>query len=177
MSTTHVVEPVATLGDDVLHAIYAQYAAPLLRYVQQLTGDRHRAEDVVQEAMLRAWQHPQAASPERGSLRPWLWVVARHIVIDQARARKSRPAEVTTLPHLISTTDDGLDRYLLAIDVATAINTLSPAHRDVLREVYYRDRSIAEAAKVLGVPIGTVKSRTYYALQTLKLALQERARV
>ena len=57
--------------------------------------------------------------------------------------------------------------------VAEAVTRLSPEHRAVLVECYYRGQPVAEAARRLGVPEGTVKSRTHYALRALRLALQE----
>jgi RNA polymerase sigma-70 factor (ECF subfamily) len=165
----------ATLDDQLIRALYAEHAGPLLGYVLRLTGgDRHRAEDVVQETMLRAWKHPEAAVPAHGSLRPWLITVARNIVIDHARARKARPTEVGEPSMALAAVNDDLDSVLLAQDVAEALATLSPSHREVLAETYFNGRSVAEAAEVLGVPAGTVKSRTYYALRALKLALEER---
>ena len=62
----------------------------------------------------------------------------------------------------------------MAYEVAECLSALSPDHRAVLLETYYRDRSVAEAAEILGIPQGTVKSRTYYALRALRLALEER---
>lgn len=165
----------ATLDDDLVRALYAEHAGPLFGYVLRLTGgDRHRAEDVVQETMLRAWRHPEAASSSHGSLRPWLITVARNIVIDHARARKARPPEVGEPSLALAAVDDGLEQVLMAQDVAEAIATLSQPHREVLVETYYRGQSVAEAARRLGIPSGTVKSRTYYALRALRLALEER---
>src|SRR6266567_5790043 len=69
---------------------------------------------------------------------------------------------------------DLADRVLESWAVADALAALRPDHRQVLLETYYRGRSVAEAAIVLGVPAGTVKSRTFYALRALKLALEER---
>lgn len=165
----------AKLDDDLVRALYDEHAGPLLGYVLRLTGgDRQRAEDVVQETMLRAWTHPEAAGPARGSLRPWLLTVARNIVIDSARARKSRPHEVGEQALAAAAVADDIDNLLLAQDVSGALAALSVQHREVLVQTYYLGRSVAQAARVLGVPPGTVKSRTYYALRALKLALQER---
>jgi RNA polymerase sigma-70 factor (ECF subfamily) len=68
---------------------------------------------------------------------------------------------------------DGLDAALTSWAVQDALGRLSPDHRAVLLEVYHRGRSVGDAAAALGVPPGTVKSRTYYALRALRLALQE----
>lgn len=164
-----------TLDDDLVRALYDEHAGPVFAYVLRLTGgDRQRAEDVVQETMLRAWRHPEAAHPLKGSLRPWLLTVARNIVIDHARARRSRPHEVGDQALRSASVNDDVDSVLLAQDVSGALASLTAQHREVLVQTYYLGRSVAEAAGALGVPPGTVKSRTYYALRALRLALEER---
>jgi RNA polymerase sigma-70 factor (ECF subfamily) len=156
-----------------IRALYAEHGGALLRYALHLTGgDRQRAEDLVQETIVRAWRHP-AALADRPA-RPWLFAVARNLAVDAFRARQSRPSEVgqavlDTLP----ATDDA-DRTLESWAVAEALASLRPDHRKVIVETYYRGCSVAEAAVTLGIPAGTVKSRTYYALKALKLALEER---
>jgi RNA polymerase sigma-70 factor (ECF subfamily) len=162
------------MNDDRVRVLFDEHAGAVLGYVMRLTGDFQRSQDVVQETMLRAWRHPEADRTDCESLRPWLLTVARNVVIDQVRARKSRPAEVGSACLATAAVDDHLDSVLAARDVAAAIETLTPSHRAVLIETYFRDRSIADTAAMLGVPTGTVKSRTYYALRALKLALTER---
>lgn len=169
------VDDVSVAGDELLRTLYAEHAGPLLGYVIRLTdGDRQRAEDVVQETLLRAWRHPDSLDPARGSLRPWLWTVARNIVVDGARARHARPREVGEDALASLPADDQIDKAVLAWEVAEALALLSPEHRSVLIETYYRGRSVAEAADALKIPSGTVKSRTFYALRALRLALEER---
>ena len=171
---------VASADAERLRILYADHAGPLLGYVLKLTnGDRAQAEDVVQETFLRAWQHSEAFEPDRGSPRAWLCTVARNIVVDHARARRSRPQEVGEDGlHLAAsrgaTAEDSYDRMILGWEVAEAMATLSPDHRAVLRETYFKGLSVAEAADVLGIPAGTVKSRTYYALRALRSAFEER---
>lgn len=170
---------ISTTDEELLRALYAEHAGPLLHYVLRLTsGDRQWAEDVVQETLLRAWRHPAAFEPERGPARAWLCTVARRLVIDMHRARQARPAEVggDALERAAERTpgEDRIEQALQSWAVADAIHTLSPDHRAVLLETYYRGRTVAEAAEVLGIPPGTVKSRTYYALHALRLALRER---
>jgi len=165
---------VATASETLMRALYDEHASALLGYALRLaSGDRQRAEDLVQETFLRAWRHPEALAAERGSVRPWLFTVARNLAVDAHRARRARPREVGDDVLAVVPAADELDRALESWQMAAAVATLSPEHRAVLVETYYRGRSVADAAAVLGVPPGTVKSRTYYALRALRLALQE----
>jgi RNA polymerase sigma-70 factor (ECF subfamily) len=153
-------------------SLYVEHGRVLLAYVTRLTGDRQLAEDVVQETLLRAWRHAGTLTEEKGSIRGWLLTVARNIATDKARARMARPAEVhedAAPPVSVDHSDDVVN----SIYVLEALQSLSPEHRAVLVEVYYGGKTAAEAAETLGVPAGTVKSRTYYALRALRLALQE----
>jgi RNA polymerase sigma-70 factor (ECF subfamily) len=162
-------------GEDVLRVLWAEHGGPLLAYATRLTGgDRQRAEDIVQETFLRAWRHPEALSADRGSPRPWLCTVARHIAVDGHRSRLARPSEVGADSLSLVSVPDEADRVLESWIVSDALRTLSVEHRDVLVETYYRGKSVAEAAAALRIPAGTVKSRTYYALRALRLALTER---
>lgn len=157
----------------LLRALYATHARPLLAYVQRLVGgDRQRAEDIVQETLLRAWQH--AADLNVDEARPWLFTVARRLVIDSERSRQARPKQAQLVSVEEASTTDELDAALDACLVADALGAVSPAHREVIVEGFYRGRSTKEIAAMLGVPDGTVRSRMFYALRALRLALAER---
>jgi RNA polymerase sigma-70 factor (ECF subfamily) len=158
-----------------LRELYDAHAAALLSYAMRLTnGDRGRAEDIVQDTLVRAWRHPEALDERRGPLRPWLFTVAHRIAIDAHRGRLARPTEVGDAVLAAVPAADEIDSSLDRLLIADAMTSLSSEHRAVIVETYYRGRSVNEAASVLGVPPGTVKSRSYYALKALKLALTER---
>jgi RNA polymerase sigma-70 factor (ECF subfamily) len=159
---------------DLLRALHDQHAHALWTYVVGLTnGDHGRAQDVVQETLLRAWRNPAVLEQTRGSGRGWLFTVAKRIVIDEWRAASRRPRVVTDqIPQQAVVADvqqQVVDRQL----VLAALRTLSIEHRQVLLECYFRGASVAEAAQTLGVPPGTIKSRTHYALHALRKALGE----
>ncbi|HXW45199.1 MAG TPA: sigma-70 family RNA polymerase sigma factor [Streptosporangiaceae bacterium] len=174
-------QPIAEAGssrqvasdEDLVRALYAEHAGPLLRYaIHLMSGDRQRAEDIVQETLLRAWQHPEAIADRPA--RPWLFAVARNLAIDSYRSRRVRPHEVGEAALDVLAGPDDAERALESWAVADALTALRPEHRGVLLETYYYGKSVAEAALTLGIPAGTVKSRTFYALRALRLALEER---
>ncbi|HEX6873549.1 MAG TPA: sigma-70 family RNA polymerase sigma factor [Micromonosporaceae bacterium] len=161
--------------DDTIRALHAEHGDALFAHALRLTsGDRQRAEDLVQETLLRAWRHPEALDPSRGPIRAWLFTTCRRLAIDAWRRSSARVTEVVTdtLPEPRPELDD-TDRAVEAWTIAEALARLSAPHREVLVECFYRGRSVAEAAAVLGVPPGTVKSRTHYAMRALRLILDE----
>jgi RNA polymerase sigma factor (sigma-70 family) len=161
--------------EQLIAELYREYHRPLLAFVLRLTGgDRQHAEDVVQETMVRAWRSGQSLSPASESAMPWLATIARRVVIDQWRRRNARPPEVGDDAFADQASPDETERVLYGVAVAEALRALTPAHRDVLTETVLRDRTVNQAAEVLGIPVGTVKSRVYYALRALRIVLEER---
>ena len=173
----HEAASSANHEDTLVRMLYEEHAGPLLMFVLRLTGgDRQRAEDIVQETLLRAWRNAHRLGAQgQQSLRPWLVTVARRIAIDDHRSVSARPPETydRELESFPSTGDD-TDRVLQLMTVTDALRTLSQSHREILVETYFRGRTVPEAADVLGLPLGTAKSRVYYALRALRTALQQR---
>jgi RNA polymerase sigma factor (sigma-70 family) len=164
-----------TADDTLVTEMYRQYRVPLMAYVLRLTaGDRQHAEDVVQETMVRAWRQAAKLDLTEPSLMPWLATVARRIVIDDRRRKSARPPETGDEMLENSPAADTMEDLLRKMVVTEALQSLSPAHREVLNETILRDRTVNQAAEALGIPVGTVKSRVYYALKALRVVLAER---
>lgn len=149
---------------------YAAHAGELYGFAMRSLGDSGLAEEAVQETFLRAWRAGARFDPQIGSLRTWLFAILRNVVIDLGRARSSRPpvAEGGIEPAV-----EPFEEALLSWQVEEAMRRIGEQHRRVLVETYYRGRPYAEVAAELGVPEGTVKSRVYYGLRALRVALEE----
>ncbi len=159
--------------DDNGDAWLAAYQGPLVGFVLPIVnGDLQAAEDVVQETMLRGWQHADELRPEQAS--SWLHKVARNIAISTYhRRRRARPREVPLDEATVPASGDGLDGMVDALVIASALDSLSVQHRQVIVELFYRRRPVAEVASLLSIPEGTVRSRCFYGLRALRRTLEE----
>jgi RNA polymerase sigma-70 factor (ECF subfamily) len=164
---------VPTDQSELLRAIHDAHGPALLRFAMRLTGDYTFAQDVVQEALLRAWKRPAILEQSDESARAWLFTVVRNIVIDDRRsARHAREILTDNLPEI--NVSDGTDAQLDAWVLADALASLSLEHRTAVVSAYYLGQTVAEIARRDQVPEGTVKSRLHYALRAMRIALQER---
>ena len=157
------------LDEDVVESIYREHGPALRRFVVSASHDPQLAEDVVQETVLRVWQH---APDINGSLRSYLYRTARNIMIDNYRRAQRRPEFLESSPdpaEVMERVDDLLNRVL----VEEALLRLSKEHRDVLVALHYRRFTVNETAVQLNIPSGTVKSRAYYAVRALRTIMDE----
>ena len=160
-------------ADAAIRQLYSHHAEALHLYVERFCTDRASADDVVQETFIRAWRHLPRLSADDRPIRPWLFRVARNLLIDADRAARSRPAVVQARPDEDAGTDSGLDQVLDRQLVVTALQHLSPAHQVVLIGTFYHDGNLAALARDLGIPHGTARSRLHYALQALRQQFQD----
>jgi RNA polymerase sigma-70 factor (ECF subfamily) len=168
-------EAAGRLDEEQMRAVYREHGPAVVKFALSLTYDRQRAEDVAQETFLRLWRHPQVLLAEDLPVRPWLFTVARRIVIDARRAQAVRPQEIGDRELALQPLhDDAIEQVTTRAAVHESLAALSPSHRAVLVELYYLGSSVAEAAGRLGVPPGTVKSRSHYALRALRDGLHRR---
>jgi RNA polymerase sigma-70 factor (ECF subfamily) len=151
---------------------FLAYGGELLGFAMRSVRDHARAEDVVQETFARAWRSRRRFDPSLGSLRTWLFAITRRVLIDQA-------AKVQALPHLglhdgnEPYEDDRVDEALLRWQVTEAVGRLDDAHRMVVTELYVNGRTSREVSELFAIPEGTVRSRAYYALRSLRAHLED----
>jgi RNA polymerase sigma-70 factor, ECF subfamily len=160
--------------DDLTGTWMSSFRQPLIGFVLPLVnGDLQAAEDVVQETMLKGWQHSTELRPEQAG--SWLHAVARNIAISTYhRRRKVRPREIPLDEKTVPLPEDGQDRMLDSLLLASALDSISEDHRTVISELFYQRRSVAEVAAMLDIPEGTVRSRCFYGLRALRKVLEER---
>lgn len=165
----------AAAGDHepTLRALYQRYETRLYGFgLRLLGGDRGLAEELVQESFVRLWQAAERFDPERGTVRALLFTIARRVAADLRR----RPSSRSFAPEVedAGALDAKADEVLLSVTVREAMMSLSPAHREVLVLAYDHDLRLTDIAARLQLPLGTVKTRSFYALRALRQALRER---
>jgi RNA polymerase sigma-70 factor, ECF subfamily len=154
--------------DALIRSLYTDHGRSLLAYAIRMTGDRHAAEDLVQDTIIKAWKNADTLFSGTRSVRAWLLAVLRNLIIDRARARAARPTEVAESPWDGPIQRDHAEDVVDSMVVLRALEALPPHHRDVLVELYYRGRTATDAADVLGIPVGTVRSHSFHALRSLR---------
>jgi len=160
-------------ADAAIRQLYSHHAKALHSYVEHFCPDGASSDDIVQETFIRAWRHlPQLSADDR-PIRPWLFRVARNLLIDADRAARARPVTVQEQPDEEAETDPGLDQVLDRELVSAALQQLSPAHQAVLVQAFYHGGTLATVARELGIPAGTARSRLHYALHALRRQLQD----
>lgn len=161
------------LGERHLVALHDEYAGMLFAFAMKLSGDRERSQEAVAEALVRAWQHPDALDGSRGSARAWLFTVVRNYLTDTWRRDAARPQSAGSEPLEAVAGPEDVESAVETWIVGDAMARLSAEHRQVLYYVIYLGYSVQETAASLEIPPGTVKSRTYYALRALRVTLEE----
>jgi len=165
--------PLDRSGDE-LRELYRRYAAELFGFAASALGDRELAEEVVQDVFAQLWRHAGDYDQSRASVRTWLYAIARNRIVDAHRRASARPKSAgNDSLDSAAEIDAALDQAVLRWQVTAALARLSPAHREVIRLAHYGGLTMREIAERTGIPLGTVKSRTSYALRSLRLILDE----
>jgi RNA polymerase sigma-70 factor (ECF subfamily) len=155
-------------GDrNAFEVLYRRYSRPVFGLALRRLGDRGRAEDAVQETFASVWRAAASYRPERGPGAPWLYAVARNAIVDNGRARREPPVEGVEEKAGDETPADRAEAGWVAWRVHRSLAELPEAERVVIELAYWRGRSQSEIAELLGIPLGTVKTRTRTGLARL----------
>jgi RNA polymerase sigma-70 factor (ECF subfamily) len=158
---------IARRDANAFEVLYGRYARPVFGLALRRLGDRMRAEDAVQETFAAVWRSARTYRPDRGAGAPWLYAVARNAIVDRSRNRSEPPAEVPDTPSLEPTPAERAETSYVSWRVHRALESLSAKERDVIELAYYGELSQSEIANFLGIPLGTVKTRTRAGLSRL----------
>ncbi|HEX7084615.1 MAG TPA: sigma-70 family RNA polymerase sigma factor [Gaiellaceae bacterium] len=153
--------------------LYRRYSRAVFGLALRRLGDRGRAEDAVQETFASIWRSAASYRPERGAGAPWLFAVARNAIVDRSRARGEPPAEASEEADLEPGPPDRAEEGWVAWRVHRALEELPEREREVVALAYWSGLSQSEVADYLGIPLGTVKTRTRAALVRLADILGE----
>jgi len=156
--------------DEFVRELADRFGSGLFSFVLGLTRDRDWAEDIVQMTLIRAWRSRDRLAAAGDTARVWLYTVARHILIDDYRSRSVRPVVLAGDLRAAEHTDD-IDRLVLSLTIHQALATLTEAHRQAIILSLLQRHTAAEAARMLGISEGTVKSRVHYGLRALRKEL------
>ena len=156
--------------------LYRRYARAVLGLALRRLGDRGRAEDAAQDAFVAIWRSARTYDPSRGRGAPWLYAVARNAITDGLRRTPEPAAEVPEGPSGEPDPADRAESSWTAWQVHRALEVLPEHERPVIELAYWRGLSQSEISEHLGIPLGTVKTRTRSALARLADALEEELR-
>ncbi len=174
-SDEDLVGQVAAGSHEALQALHQRYA-PLVFYVACKSLDRPAAEEITQEVFLALWTRAISFDPVRGPLKPWLLQIAHHRIVNELRARSRRPqgsVDVAQGVEELLAHDPGPDeavwREYQRSALQTALQALPLAQRQALSMAFFNELSHEEVARLLQVPLGTVKTRIRSGLQKLNV--------
>lgn len=163
---------------DPMVALYERDGSRLYGLGMRLLGDSGMAEEMVQETFVRLWRGAERFDPAKGSVSTLTFTIARRVAIDLRRRAASRPPQSEVEGADAAIEDDRtFEKLILGLDVRDAVSSLSPKHREIIELHFDEDLTQERVSEGLGIPLGTVKTRTYYGLQALKLELEERGLV
>jgi RNA polymerase sigma-70 factor (ECF subfamily) len=162
-----------------LRALYDRYAATAYSVALALTRDAHEAEDLVQDAFLALWQHAGSFDARRGSARSWLLTIVRHRALDLLRGARYKRRTIATRNYMLERPDPIVlegeaMRSCERERLLAALAGLPPAQRQAVELAYFGGYAYPEIAAILGLPLGTVKSRLRIALHKLRNAPEVR---
>jgi RNA polymerase sigma-70 factor (ECF subfamily) len=171
-STQRATDRMEAADEAGLREAFLSHGGELFGFARRSLNSTPNAEDVVQETFSRAWRSRARFDPTLGSLRTWLFTIERRVILDySAKAAKNSTVSLDQAREPAS--EDHVERAMLGWQMESALQRLDDEHRMIITEIYFNGRSGREVAEMFGLPEGTVRSRSFYALRMLRLLLEE----
>jgi RNA polymerase sigma factor (sigma-70 family) len=181
LSDTELARRVRNADGAALAQLYQRFVRPCYSLAHRICADGGLAEDVVQEVFLTLWRDPGRFDPARGGFATWLLTVTHHRAVDAVRRESTIRRRVVAVPEAgedwsptpVPGADQAAMARLAAGQVRAALHRLPIAQRQVLALAYFGGHTQSEIAVLTGVPLGTVKSRMFTAVQRLRALLTD----
>jgi RNA polymerase sigma-70 factor (ECF subfamily) len=175
-SDEELLTRVAHGDQEAFELLYRRYVRSVLGLALRRLGDRGHAEDAVQETFTSIWRSARSYDPNRGRGAPWLYAVARNAISDRGRVRTEPPADAPEEASREAGPEERAEQSWVSWRVHRALEELAEHERSLIELAYWGGLSQSEIADVLGIPLGTVKTRTRAALARLADALEKELR-
>ena len=176
-----LVRRVRSGDEEAFRALFRRYGPHAKGLAYRVVRQRGLAEEIVQEAFLALWRNPASYKEDRGSFRTWLLSTVHHRAVDmvrreEAQRRRTLEQKATLEEDIADSVADRVDLVETRQRVRRALEDIPAAQRQILELMYFEGKTQAEIAAELGLPLGTVKSRTVLAMRRLRLLLGESPR-
>jgi len=156
---------------DAMAELYDRYAALVYSVALRVLADTGAAEDVLQEVFMQLWRHPASFDARRGSLGPWLAVIARHRAIDALRKRRPQTDLEDAVIAIEADLEGAAERSRAVEKIRASLHAMPDKQRMALEMAFFEGMTHTEIAAQTGEPLGTVKTRIRAALVALRRAL------
>ena len=169
VSDEMLLKSVAEGDKAAMHIMFARHRARVFRFIHRTIRNPVIVDDIVSQVFLDVWRSASRFE-QRSRVSTWLLSIARFKAISFLKERKYESIDqddVLAIADTMETPEAALDRRQTDGILRTCLQELSPAHREIIELFYYRDKSITEVSKIVGIPLATVKSRMFYARKQL----------
>lgn len=164
-----LLESIADGSRAAMHILYCRHNVRVYRFILRIVRDANTAEDLVSQVFLDVWR-TAGQFQGRSQVSTWLLSIARFKALTAMRQRRFEDIEqddVRQIPDGADTPETSLDRSDTCAILRACVEKLSPAHREIINLVYYHEKTVEEAGRIIGIPQSTVKTRMFYARKQL----------
>jgi RNA polymerase sigma-70 factor, ECF subfamily len=175
ISDHELVRLIAADDNNAMRVLFARHNVRVFRFVVRIVGNEATAEEVVSEVFIDVWRNASRFEG-RSQVATWILGIARYKALTAARRRSTGEIgdDVTSIEDPSDNPETAAQKTDRSAILRSCLEQLSPAHREIIDLVYYHERSIDDAAKIINVPPNTVKTRMFYARKHIAALLADR---